>query len=404
MGNNREKNIGMGWAMKILYVTDTYEVGGSFLSFLGLIESISENHKDIVPVILSSKYGKNNEFADSHGIENYHVGHRAFIMNNGSTIPRKMVRFFTKPILKIRYELSNKAALRRAEQLIDFSTIDLIHSNSDRNDLGAIIAEKYGIPHVWHLREYGEDCFSLKKDYIRFMNNHTWRFIAISHAVSDIWIKKGLLPNKISVVYNGVNCPLGCQKKRKDNIMRGVITGFVSPCKGQYDLIQALAIIKEELRNRFQLDIYGNVAKEYLFILKIYILTHGLSEIVHYKGYVNSVEKLYSGYDLGFMCSKAEGFGRVTVEYMMNSLCVIASDTGANQEIIKDKENGYIYTYNDKYDLAKKILYVIEHPTEALKCAKKGFVDASSHYTKGINADNICCVYEEILKEKKDSI
>ena len=87
--------------MKILYVLDTYEIGGAFLAFIDLIEEITEKHNDIVPVILASKHGKNNIFADKHGIESYSVGHKAFIMNKGSTFPRRIVRFITRPVLKI---------------------------------------------------------------------------------------------------------------------------------------------------------------------------------------------------------------------------------------------------------------------------------------------------------------
>ena len=386
--------------MKILYVADTYEIGGAFLSFISLLDDILQKHDDIVPIVLSSKHGKNNEFADKSGVENYSIGHKAYYMNNGSTLPRKIIRFVLRPALKARYELANRRAIKRAENLIDFNTVDLIHSNSNRNDIGAILAKKHGIPHIWHLREFGEECFTLRSDYINFMNNHADCFVAISHAVADRWIEKGLDPKKIVVVYNGVKCVSGTIQKWDDRLVKGVITGFVSPFKGQYDLIKSLNLIKNDIRHRFQLDIYGNVAIEYLIRLKLYVAIHKMGDIVRFKGYVSAVESLYSKYDIGFMCSKAEGFGRVTVEYMMGGLCVIASDTGAYQELIENGVNGHIYRYKDNRDLAEKIKEVIANPDKALLCAQKGIADAQSKYTKEINADNLCKLYYKVLKEK----
>ncbi len=382
--------------MKVLYITDTYEIGGAFLAFLELVESIADNHSDIIPVILSSEDGKNNEFARKRGIENYSVGHKAFTINNGSTLPRKVIRFFMRPILRVRYELANKKAIKLAETRIDFSNIDIIHSNSNRNDLGALLAQKYGIPHVWHLRECADDCFSLKRDYIKYMNEHCDCFIAISHAVANAWIERGIQADKVQVIYDGVKPALTIKDKKNGNITRGVIAGFISPFKGQYNLIKSLNIIKNELNNKFQLDVYGHAAFEYLIKLKIYLFFHGLQDMVKIKGYIDSVDKLFADYDIGFMCSKDEGFGRVTAEYMMNGLCVIASNTGANQEIIKDGTNGYIYRYKDNADLANTIKSVLENPRAAILCAEQGRRDAVNLYTCDKNADNVSELYYKI--------
>ena len=165
----------MDKGIRVLYIADTYEQGGAYFSLLGLIESLKEYHKDITPVLLSSKYGKNNVFADKNEIENYYIGHKAFLINKGSTYPRRVIRFLLKPFLEIRYKVSNITALRKVERCIDLSTFDIVHSNSNRNDIGAEISRKYSIPHVWHIREFSDwdyDCFTLRKDYISYMNNN----------------------------------------------------------------------------------------------------------------------------------------------------------------------------------------------------------------------------------------
>lgn len=387
--------------MNILYITDIDEKGGAFLAFIDLLESLLGIQSEITPIILTTKNGKNNKFAQEHGIENYCVGHKAFTINFGSTRVRRFVRFILRPLLRLRYEIANRNAVRIAESKIDFSTIDLIHSNTNRNDLGAILAKKHSIPHVWHLRESAVDCFFLKNDYIKFMNENSTCFIAISKSVGNAWEEKGLHSEKIHIIYDGVKTS-ACERINNMNryMKKGVIAGFISPFKGQYDLIKTINLIKKELDNRFQLDIYGHVALEYLIKLKVFVFFHGLTNIVKFKGYIKDVDKLFGDYDIGFMCSKDEGFGRVTVEYMMNGLCVIASNTGANQEIIRDGINGYIYKYKDNNNLAEKLSYVLENNYEMLECAKQGFEDATKNYTREKNAEKIIDLYHEILKEK----
>ncbi len=387
--------------MKILFIADTYETGGAFFSLMGMIDALTSLYDNVTPVILTSKYGKTNEFANERGIENYSVGHKAFLVNRGTTIPRRIIRLLSRPYLKWRYYISNKKAIELAEKNVDFSSIDLIHSNSNRNDIGAILAKRHNIPHVWHIREFSDwdyECFSLRKDYISFMNDNADRFIAISKAVAKRWIDKGLDSKKVSVIYNGVNNPQErIAKKRSGGQVRAIMVGFIAPFKGQLELLKAISHLDKDLLKSFKLDIYGNSAFEYLLRLKLYVSIHGLNDIVSFKGYASNVDSLYPAYDVGFMCSKAEGFGRVTIEYMLNGLCVIASDTGANQEIVEDGISGFIYKYGDTSDLSSKIKHVITDGKSASCCADRGYQYAIKSFTKEINAKNVHELYEVMV-------
>jgi glycosyltransferase involved in cell wall biosynthesis len=59
------------------------------------------------------------------------------------------------------------------------------------------------------------------------------------------------------------------------------------------------------------------------------------------------------------MCSKNEAQGRVTVEAMFNGCPVIGYASAGTLEIIKDKENGFLYT--DIYDILQKVSYIEQH-------------------------------------------
>lgn len=73
----------------------------------------------------------------------------------GSTTVRRIAKWLLRPYYAVRCALRNHRALKVIENEVDLSSIDLIHTNSNRDGLGALINKKYGIKHVWHLREFG---------------------------------------------------------------------------------------------------------------------------------------------------------------------------------------------------------------------------------------------------------
>ena len=68
-------------------------------------------------------------------------------------IPENKWKFPIKYIvLVIKYWCGRFWAVREVEKQLDIHDIDLIHSNSSREDLGALLANKYNIPLIWHIR------------------------------------------------------------------------------------------------------------------------------------------------------------------------------------------------------------------------------------------------------------
>ena len=59
-------------------------------------------------------------------------------------------------------------------------------------------------------------------------------------------------------------------------------------------------------------------------------------------------------------------------EFLSYGIPVIASSTGEMGSFLKDKENAFIVPPNDSDAIAEKILYILDHPDEALKIGKAG--------------------------------
>ena len=127
----------------------------------------------------------------------------------------------------------------------------------------------------------------------------------------------------------------------------------------------------------------------------------GLGNHVKFEGYVDDMPKKWAESDIGLMCSDGEGFGRATVEAMATGALVIGANKGATPEIIEDGR-GFLYEKGNAKQLARKIVYAIEHPEEARRTAKNGqrYI-TSGTFSMDRNIDNLKSLYQEILEKKK---
>ena len=109
--------------------------------------------------------------------------------------------------------------------------------------------------------------------------------------------------------------------------------------------------------------------------------------------------------DIALMCSKSEGFGRVTVESMLSENIVIGANCAGTAEIIKDGINGYLYESGNIYDLSEKIYYVIAHWNDQQKIIKNAKEYAKLNFNIESYAKKICEIYYKILSvpEKESS-
>ena len=187
--------------MRVLYFMNHADQGGAALALYDLVSEI-KNNPQITPVVITGKNNKLNKMLTDIGVENYVAPFKNFTSSRKETV--LVYRFF----LKIRYRIGLFIALRKIEKIIDLESIDIIHSNLNRIDIGVILAKKYKIPHVWHIREHadGRDftLVSVKKDPIAYMNSFDSYYVAISESVKNAWRSKGINEKKEVVIYDGI--------------------------------------------------------------------------------------------------------------------------------------------------------------------------------------------------------
>ena len=134
-------------------------------------------------------------------------------------------------------------------------------------------------------------------------------------------------------------------------------------------LIDAVAKTPAELN--VHLEIVGG--GEVRAALEAQVARLGLESRVRFLGLASDAElrEAYIKADLFCMPGTAELQSLVTLEAMSASTPVLLADAMALPHLVRDGENGYLFTPNDSDDLAAKITRVLELPAEDLAAMGK---------------------------------
>lgn len=390
--------------MNVLMVSDCGVKYGASKSFRRLIYNISRIDENIrMFVLLSSDARVVADELTGYGckviIAPYYQYMQDTPYSKSLIIPKLIIR-------GVKYIFGRITGTAIATRELDLSKMDLIYSNSIREDIGALLSRKYNIPHIWHIREFGEldfNSYSYRFNYIDFINKYSTRCLTVSESVRLYWIKKGLSSELAYTVYNGVSnideYRLTSHKMVYERI-RIVMVGSLIETKGHFEMIEAIRRLPPSAKEKITVDIFGDGRKRYVDEIKKRVIKYGLSDVINLRGYCYDISSELVNYDIGLNCSRAEAFGRVTVEYMMAGLMVIASDTGANGEIIENESNGILYKQGSPEALSNAIQRVIDNPNLILECASQGRKTATAKFDEKINAQNVIRQFYDVLKIK----
>lgn len=386
--------------MRILFISTEDAKYGAPKSMLMLITLLSKKH-GIECVLLTKNHNVLSQWCDEYKIKNFSFFYSDIMA--GDSYEKwylNTAKHFYKKILYISGKLIQPGIKRMK---IDFSSFDIIHSNTNRIEIGAYLAGKYKIPHVWHLREMDEGVKNMhyyKHGWQEFMNQNAASFIAITEAVKDSWIRHGIDSDKIEVIYNGIapeNVSVKKDNYLKNDRMRIVSVGRIERAKGQEDLIRALCRLPEDIQVKVEVDFLGEAYPDYKARLNQILSNEECRVKVNYCGYCDNIGMRIQDYDIGITCSPAEAFGRTTVEYMMAGLLVIATDTGANPELIVNGESGILYEQGNPIMLADILIRVLNGDIDIQSLSLNGYKRALAKFTAEINADRIYELYKKLI-------
>ena len=175
-------------------------------------------------------------------------------------------------------------------------------------------------------------------------------YLAISRHVEGGLRAQGVAPDRIKLNYAGVDFD-GLRRRvvrsresvrrqlgvREDHVL-ALMVGNIRAWKGQREVVTALALLPESIRERlrfFFVGAAGNADAEYDAELRAAVTRAGLERCVSFLGARSDVPDLFRAADIAVHASVTpEPFGLVVPEAMALGCAVIASSSGGPAEVI----------------------------------------------------------------------
>jgi len=179
-------------------------------------------------------------------------------------------------------------------------------------------------------------------------------------------IKEKYPIKKYTVVYPGARISRFYRHLRPGGVrLRLCYASLVMPFKGAQLLVQAC-----QLLNEFGVDFTCEIAgdstdQDFVARLKHFVKANGMEHRVTFPGFLDrqALSALFNRSNvLVFPSIFQEPFGISQVEAMAAGLVVVTSATGGAGEIIRDRKDGLHFKSEDSISLAKKLLFLAEHP------------------------------------------
>ena len=166
-------------------------------------------------------------------------------------------------------------------------------------------------------------------------------------------------PERIRVIYNGVNPAKFYPAARTANARPTVANvGLIFPLKGQRDLIEAAALVRERVPN-VEFRLYGSPSDDtYYRECRERVAALQLEQTVVFAGTTKEPWSVFQQADVVVNASVSEAFPYAVVEAMLTGAAVVATDVGGVREAIG--ETGLLVHPRDPIGMAEAIVTLLE--------------------------------------------
>lgn len=249
-----------------------------------------------------------------------------------------------------------RSAAKAIKQLVREKNISLIYSNTTAVWVGAWVAKRTGVKHLWHVHEIIEKPWLLKRFIGYLLNGWANRSVVVSDAVLEHW-KPMVRATKLVRVYNGISFEPALDGDRerfriKHNIPLDAqvlgMAGRVHYWKGQMEFLE-IAKYMHKMRPEMHFVIAGDPYPGYEYLvdkMQQYMRENDMHPYVHYIGFCDEMPAFYAAIDVFMLPSTGpDPFPTVILEAMHAAKPVICTITGGAKEMVEKNITGtYITT------------------------------------------------------------
>lgn len=315
---------------------------------------------------------------------------------------------------------------KRLDEIIPELKPDILHAHSPAlNGLAALTAaKKHNLPLVYECRAFWEDAAvdhgttsegSLRYNITKMLETRVFKqanaITTICEGLRADIASRGIPADKITVIPNAVDIDKFSYGLRPDQDLRTqlglqdkVVLGFIGSFyayEGLPLLLDALPMILAQ-QPQTRLLLVGGGPQEQLLKQKVQDL--GLQAQVIFTGRVphDMVQQYYNQVDLFVYPRLSMRLTELVtplkpLEAMAQGHLLVASDVGGHHELIRDRENGYLFKADDKDALAKTVLDVLADKDrwEQIRVAGRRYVEDERNWR--VSVDRYKDVYAKLV-------
>ena len=304
--------------------------------------------------------------------------------------------------------------LKRFVRWLQTSGIDIVHTHDFYTNVfgmaGASVARVS--VRVASMRETAEMRSFAQKQVQKVAYSLAHSVVANSKAVADKLISDGIRPDKVSVIYNGLDLKrLETSVTRSEALsMLGVNVDEARPVR----FVSIVANMRHEVKDYPMFLRAARKVKQAvpdaIFLLagegqleeslKSLARELGIYEATVFLGRCENVAELLSISDACVLSSKAEGFSNSILEYMAAGRPVVATNVGGAGEAITEGETGFLVPSGDDEMMAERLASLLLEPDTALKMGAAAKRVVSEGFSCEAQLSRTEHLYETLLRAR----
>lgn len=386
--------------MRIAYILSTTPVlSGSHIAFKNMLRGVME--RGVEPIVIIPDKQELYDDLKPLDIPIFMTTYRFNVYPYLNTLKDYLV-FIPKLVAR---QVVNFIAVRKLTRYLRDKDIDIIHTNIGVMDVGFRTAKRLKIPHIYHIREYGDLDFGLhyfpnKKSFIKQLRSPNSYSISITKGIRRYFNEKGRMSSRI--IYDGVFSQKNeLVNKPKDRFF--LYVGRIQPTKGLMPLLEAYNIFCKTCPVMVPLHVIGGITDEHFHQQVLHFIEENkLSNSVFFEGQISDVSHWMQKALAIIIPSLSEGFGFCMPEAMFNGCLAIGYNVGGTKE---QMDNGLELQGKEialRYD---NITELVEHlknvastaPEEYNPYILRAFDTVNLLYSMEHHADQVYLFYQDIL-------
>ena len=245
----------------------------------------------------------------------------------------------------------------------------------------------------------------------RVVNKISDRVLAVSEEVKRFCVDADRInPNKVSVVYNGVDLKHIAAEDSSGNPLAGADWAKVShivTCvanirrvKGIDVLIRTAQRVCHELPDTVFVIAGSLYERDYSAEMQAMIRSLGLEKNIKLLDFVENPVPLLKMSSAFCLLSRSEGFSNALLEAMACGVPSVVTRVGGNSEAITDGKNGFLVPVEDNAAAAEKLLALLRNPERAVEIGECGRSSVQTRFSAEVMIQKLIAVYRDLLAER----